>query len=97
MLPQNQKELSEAMALTYAASAMWNRLFQLIDGNKYLDIPASIKNTKYLNGQPVIQDNTVYGSAFIKTLFEALETQSKQVSHDHSRNRCHSTPKLLFV
>lgn len=82
-LPQNLEELEATMQLSYNASAMWTRLFQLVDKKKEFNIPRSIKATAYTNGDSIIKDNKAYGTSFIKVLFEELEAQSKQASSDN--------------
>ena len=70
------------MTLSYGASAMWTRLFQLVDERQTFIIPDAARSIRYLNGDPVIDDNQAYGTSFIKVLFEALEEQSIQASND---------------
>ena len=81
-LPQSREELVETMNMSYAASAMWTRLFQLVDDREKFDIPDTLRNAHYVDGSQVIDDNKAYGTSFIKVLFEALEEQSKQASND---------------
>lgn len=81
-LPQSRDELVETMDMSYAASAMWTRLFQLVDDRKVFDMPTTVRNAYYIDGDSVIDDNKAYGISFIKVLFEALEEQSKQAAND---------------
>lgn len=85
-LPQSRNELVETMEMSYAASAMWARLFQLVDSRDVFDIPDTLKNARYLDGSRVIDDNKAYGTSFIKVLFETLEEQSGQASNDRGWN-----------
>lgn len=41
-LPQSRNELVETMEMSYAASAMWARLFQLVDSRDVFDIPDAL-------------------------------------------------------
>lgn len=86
-LPQTQDELEEVMDLSYAASAMWARLFQLVDNEGEFKIPNATKSVQYLNGTSVIKDNKAYGASFIKVLFDELEEQSNQASSDRGWDR----------
>lgn len=81
-LPQTRNELKQVMASSYAASAMWTRLFQLVDEQERFTVPSAVESIHYLNGTPVVKDNKAYGTTFIKGLFEALEEQSKQAAND---------------
>ena len=86
VLPQSREELEATMQLAYDASQMWSRLFQLIDDKEEFDIPISAKAMRYINGNPVVENNQIYGSSFIKILFDELEIQSKQAANDKKRD-----------
>lgn len=82
-LPQTRAELEEIMTLSYDASAMWNRLFQLMDEHSSYQIPSDLQNMTYTNNEFIIKNNHTYGSAFIRTLFESLQELSHQAAHDN--------------
>lgn len=86
-LPQTRAELEEIMALSYEASVMWNRLFQLIDEHSSYQIPSDLQNMTYTNNEFIIKNNHAYGTTFIKTLFESLQELSHQAAHDKGRSR----------
>lgn len=81
-LPQTRTELETVLKLSYDASAMWARLFQLIDNQSTLQIPHHIKKNLYTDNEYIIKDSRAYGTNFIQILFESLEEQSKQAAND---------------
>lgn len=81
-LPQTRAELEEVMTLSYNASSMWNRLFQLVDGHSAYQIPKDLQNLTYTNNEIIIKNNHAYGTNFIQPLFESLEALSHQAAQD---------------
>lgn len=84
-LPTNTRDLEELFKLDYGASLFWNALAQAADCRGKIDVPATLRRLPYVGGQvPIIEDDTLYGSAFIKALLEELDRMDNVASRENS-------------
>lgn len=83
-LPATRKAVQDQVfSETYRASGLWNRLTAITDPVGRLRLPEDLAGMTYVDGSPVIHDDILHGSAFIRAVFEELESLSASVS---SRN-----------
>lgn len=80
-LPQSVQALDDSvLSQTYKTSYFWRRLAYLCDNEESsFKTPGSFTN-EYIDGEKIIEDNTINGVNFLLTLLENLEIEDKKRS-----------------
>jgi len=83
-LPKSKQELQELFGAKYDASKFWYTLTAMSDNQGRLPIPHDLRKAKYIrSSKPVIEDDVLYGSLFMKQLLEALDRADDIASRDN--------------
>ncbi|MBE0455288.1 MAG: hypothetical protein IBX58_16635 [Roseovarius sp.] len=87
-LPMTKEAIhSQVFSKVYDASGWWNRLAAITDPVGRLPLSRDITGMTYVDGSTVIKDDILHGAAFIRAVFEALESLSACVSSRNNWNR----------
>jgi len=86
-LPQTAEDLSRLFKLKYDACRFWLAMARETDSVGKLRIPPDLREVSYVGGGgPVIQDDTFWGAAFLKSLLEELDRMDDVASRDCGLN-----------
>jgi len=83
-LPTTEAEREALHRLKYDASSFWNALAEASDGKGMFLLPKDLAEAQYVGEQQqrIIQDQNLYGIAFVRVLLQELDAMDDTVSRD---------------